>query len=170
MSEADVKKAAETAKKKAAEAEAATKKASEAEAKKKEAAAAIAATKKAAEKPALKFYFPKNAKKSYRSPTFGIRAENNIYVLLPDNDKYDQIKRFLQEHKENNANGGRVFTELSGKIAEDTDRGALIDKIIDLDIAQLRKVCGGALDLEAIGSKGQLIDLYLKQQEGDQDG
>lgn len=155
MSEADAKKAAEAVVKK--EKEAAAKKEKE----------AAAAKKKAAEKPALKFYFPKNAKKSYRSPEFSIRAENHIYILLPANKDYDKISKFLLGHKENDANGGRVFTELSGKIAEDTDRGSLIDKIIDLNLTQLRKVCGGGLELEVVKSKGQLIDLYLKQQEGE---
>ena len=55
--------------------------------------------------------------------------------------------------------------ELSADIGGETNRGILLDKLIDMDLEQLRKVCGGSLELGIIHSKGQLIDLYLKQQE-----
>lgn len=118
-----------------------------------------------AEKKAVKFFFPKNARKSYRTPSVAVKAENHVYILDPKNPKYGDILTYLREHAGNNANGGRVFVELSADIGGETNRGILLDKLIDMDIDQLRKVCGGSLELGVIHSKGQLIDLYLKQQE-----
>ena len=113
----------------------------------------------------VKFFFPKNAKKSYRTPNLNVKAENNVYILDPANPKYEEILIYLREHKDNNANGGRVFVELSADIDGETNRGILLDKLIEMDVQQLRKICGGSLELEIIHSKGQLIDLYLTQQE-----
>jgi hypothetical protein len=116
------------------------------------------------EKVDIKFFFPKSAKKSFRTSKFQVKAENHVFVLAKSAPKYDEILEFLRGHRENGANGGRSFVELT-QDAESTSRGELIDKLIAMEIPQLRKVCGGEIELELITSKGQLIDIYLRQQE-----
>lgn len=125
-----------------------------------------ALAKKAKEaKVAIKYFFPKSAGKSYRSAALHVKAENHVYILNPDNPKYNVIKEYLDKHPDKIENGGLVFTVLSGDIGEDTDRGKLIDKLLEMDESQIRRVLGGKAEYELVSSKGQLIDLYLTQQE-----
>lgn len=117
------------------------------------------------EKVAVKFYFPKSARKVYRTPKIQVKAFDHIYIVDPADKKYDEILDFLRVHPENASNGGRVFTELGPEDeGGDTDRGKLIDKLLDMSITQLRHICGDDIKLERVQSKGQLIDIYLKQQ------
>jgi len=118
-----------------------------------------------AKKEAVKFFFPKNAKKSYYTQTLSVKAENNLYIVDPADSQYTQILKFLRDNKENMANGGTTYTELTKGTEEESDRGKLIDTLLSMDCKQLRKICGGDVELELVKSKGQLIDTYLKQQE-----
>jgi homoaconitase/3-isopropylmalate dehydratase large subunit len=119
---------------------------------------------------AVKFYFPKNAKKSYYTADFSIQAEDHIYVVEPSNPKYKQIVKYLKGSKDNVANRGSVFAEMSTDL-ENTDRGAEIDKLIEMEVTQIRRLVSVGKDakevmaLNLVTSKGQLIDMYLKQIE-----
>ena len=115
-------------------------------------------------KKAVKFYFPKSAKKSYRKEGMHVKAENHIYILDPSNPKYDEILEYMRNHKENKVNGGRSFVEISAD-TKDSARGDILDTLIQMDVTQIRKACGGDMEYERISSKGQLIDIYLKQQD-----
>jgi hypothetical protein len=113
-------------------------------------------------KAAVKFYFPKHKKWSFRTAGISVKAVNHIYVLDPNNPNYDKILVFLRNRPEY----GSKFIELEGNGSEgETNRAKLINQIINLDVDQLRRVCGGKPEYGMLTTKGELIDLYLSQQE-----
>lgn len=121
------------------------------------------------DKKPIQFYFPKNAKKVYKTSKFRIQAQDNVYTVLPSDKQYKTIVAFLRKHKDNRdvVGGKNVFYEINpnDESGKPTEKGKLIDNILGMDKDQLRKLCeGDQLELMT-KTHGELIALYLKQQE-----
>jgi len=121
-----------------------------------------------AKKP-IQFYFPKNAKKVYKTSKFRIQAQDHVYTVQPSDRQYNAIVAFLRKHKDNRdvVGGKTVFYEVNpnDESGKPTEKGKLIDNVLTMSPEQLRKLCEGDKSELMSKSHGELIATYLEQQE-----
>jgi hypothetical protein len=82
-------------------------------------------------------------------------------VLKLDSSKDAEAIKYLEKHKDNEKNGGRIFAELSNEISTEEDSGKFVDKLLTMSVDQLAEMVGGGI-ANRRRSKGSLINEIVK--------